>query len=75
MSLNTVCPQVMSGKTESSLLNKYKNTGPTDQLNLAVRLICNYIPQKVNKNGFIVSIPKFLHGKFPTLQLQHFGYT
>ena len=57
---------VMSGKTGSSPINKHQNTGPTDRLNLAVRLICNRILQKVNKNSFIISILKVLHGKFPT---------
>ena len=39
MSQNTVGLPVMSGKTGSSLINKHQNTGPTDGLNLAVRLI------------------------------------
>ena len=28
----------MSGKTDSGLINEYQNTGPTDQLNVAVTL-------------------------------------
>ena len=68
MSRNTIGLPGMSGKTDCSPINKHQNTGPTDNLKLAV-------PQKVNKNSFIVSIPKVFHGRFPTFQSQHFKHT
>ena len=73
MSRNTVGPLVMSGNTGSSLINKHQNTGPTDCLNLTIRIILKLHTAKSKQNSFIVSISKV--GKLPTLQSQYFGYT
>ena len=69
MSRNTVGLPDLSGKTDSRLINKDQDT----EFILAIRNM--KLDTTKNKNSFIISIPKVLHGKFPMLQLQHFGYT
>ena len=66
-SQKTVGPLVMSGKTGSSLIYKHQNTGPADRQNLAIHLIWNYIPQKVNKKQFYRINTKCSSWKIPNV--------